>query len=112
MWLVRQFVRFEFCRVHCADSSRLLDGEGLHCRAMHVECMLAVVCQSTMLIVHAAWQVKNVTGRKLVGLRWWNEANDSGSAWRFESAPEVISGFQYSLAGSQEGCLGPVHVCP
>ena len=79
---------------------------------MHVECMLAVVCQSTMLIVHAAWQVKNVTGRKLVGLRWWNEANDSGSAWRFESAPEVISGFQYSLAGSQEGCLGPVHVCP
>ena len=35
------------------------------------------------------WQVKNVTGRKLVGLRWWNEANDSGSAWRFESFPEV-----------------------
>ncbi len=34
-------------------------------------------------------QVKNVTGRKLVGLRWWNEANDSGTAWRFESAPEV-----------------------
>jgi hypothetical protein len=38
---------------------------------------------------NAAKQVKNVTGRKLVGLRWWNEANDSGSAWRFESAPEV-----------------------
>ena len=62
---------------------------------MHVECMLAVVCQSMMSIVPAspAWQVKNVTGRKLVGLRWWNEANDSGSAWRFESAPEVINGF-------------------
>lgn len=32
-------------------------------------------------------QVKNVTGRLLVGLRWWNEANESGSAWRFEQAP-------------------------
>lgn len=44
-------------------------------------------------VLHAcpyAWvQVKNVTGRKLVGLRWWNEANDTGSAWRFESAPPV-----------------------
>ena len=39
------------------------------------------------------WQVKNVTGRLLVGLRWWNEANESGSAWRFEQAPE---GRQYS----------------
>ncbi len=34
-------------------------------------------------------QVKNVTGRLLVGLRWWNEANDSGSAWRFEALQEV-----------------------
>lgn len=28
------------------------------------------------------------SGRLLVGLRWWNEANDTGSAWRFESLPE------------------------
>ena len=45
-------------------------------------------------------QVKNVTGRRLVGLRWWNEANDSGSAWRFESAPEVSAaqhGYQISV---------------
>ena len=34
------------------------------------------------------WTVKNVTGRLLVGLRWWNEANDEGSAWRFEALPE------------------------
>lgn len=33
--------------------------------------------------------MKNVTGRLLVAMRWWNEADDSGSAWRFESAPEV-----------------------
>eukprot|EP00798_Chlamydomonas_sp_ICE-L_P003768 gene3768-13831_t len=45
-----------------------------------------VVC--IVLIAMDFWTVKNVTGRLLVGLRWWNEANDSGSAWRFESAPE------------------------
>lgn len=43
---------------------------------MHITCVLLM-------------QTKNVTGRKLVGLRWWNEANDTGSAWRFEQAPEV-----------------------
>ncbi|KAK6915700.1 Golgi apparatus membrane protein TVP23-like [Dillenia turbinata] len=32
------------------------------------------------------WVVKNVSGRILVGLRWWNEINDLGeSVWRFES---------------------------
>mmetsp|Transcript_15385 Transcript_15385/g.26631 ORF Transcript_15385/g.26631 Transcript_15385/m.26631 type:complete len:182 (+) Transcript_15385:89-634(+) len=45
-----------------------------------------VVC--TVLIALDFWTVKNVTGRLLVGLRWWNEANDSGSAWRFEQAAE------------------------
>ncbi|KAK6288499.1 hypothetical protein POUND7_000040 [Theobroma cacao] len=31
------------------------------------------------------WVVKNVSGRILVGLRWWNEINDLGeSVWRFE----------------------------
>ena len=32
------------------------------------------------------WTVKNVSGRLLVGLRWWNEvAEDGSSAWRFEA---------------------------
>ena len=31
-------------------------------------------------------QTKNVAGRLLVGLRWWNEVTDAGgSNWRFES---------------------------
>ncbi|MFQ6665595.1 hypothetical protein Gotur_032285, partial [Gossypium turneri] len=31
------------------------------------------------------WVVKNVSGRILVGLRWWNEINEQGeSIWRFE----------------------------
>merc|ERR1711971_1139108 len=32
------------------------------------------------------WTVKNVTGRLLVGLRWWNHVKDDGSSeWKFES---------------------------
>eukprot|EP01083_Nonionella_stella_P194954 718577_1 len=32
------------------------------------------------------WTVKNVTGRLLVGLRWWNQVKDDGtSEWKFES---------------------------
>jgi len=33
------------------------------------------------------WTTKNVSGRFLVGLRWWNEVKDDGSnVWIFESA--------------------------
>ncbi|KAK9673367.1 hypothetical protein RND81_12G163100 [Saponaria officinalis] len=32
------------------------------------------------------WVVKNVSGRILVGMRWWNEIDDLGeSVWKFES---------------------------
>ncbi|XP_002129480.2 Golgi apparatus membrane protein TVP23 homolog B [Ciona intestinalis] len=32
------------------------------------------------------WTVKNVTGRLLVGLRWWNKVDDDGkSTWIYES---------------------------
>ena len=35
-------------------------------------------------------QTKNVAGRLLVGLRWWNEVADGGgSNWRFESLSET-----------------------
>lgn len=34
-------------------------------------------------------QVKNVSGRLMVGLRWWNEVSESGgSDWKFESLEE------------------------
>ena len=36
------------------------------------------------------WFVKNVSGRILVGLRWWNEVKEDGSEiWRFESSHEI-----------------------
>lgn len=35
------------------------------------------------------WVTKNITGRILVALRWWNEVKEDGSTeWVFESAPE------------------------
>nr|XP_046194715.1 Golgi apparatus membrane protein TVP23 homolog A-like [Oncorhynchus gorbuscha] len=33
------------------------------------------------------WSVKNVTGRLLVGLRWWNQIDEDGrSLWVFEDS--------------------------
>jgi hypothetical protein len=35
------------------------------------------------------WVVKNVSGRLLVGLRWWNEVLDDGTnKWIYESKPD------------------------
>jgi len=45
---------------------------------------VAAVC----LLAFDFWTVKNITGRLLVGLRWWNEVKDDGSEqWIFESKP-------------------------
>ena len=34
------------------------------------------------------WYIKNVSGRLLVGLRWWNNVNDDGSnEWIYECKP-------------------------
>ncbi|XP_051570487.1 Golgi apparatus membrane protein TVP23 homolog B-like [Myxocyprinus asiaticus] len=42
-----------------------------------------------LLLSSDFWTVKNVTGRLLVGLRWWNQVNEDGSShWMFESRTE------------------------
>ncbi len=39
-----------------------------------------------LLLAFDFWTVKNVTGRLLVGLRWWNKIEEDGtSTWMFES---------------------------
>ncbi|KAI8926196.1 FAM18B [Entophlyctis helioformis] len=39
-----------------------------------------------LLLAFDFWTVKNVTGRLLVGLRWWNEIRDDGTnEWIYES---------------------------
>lgn len=40
-----------------------------------------------LLVAADFWNVKNISGRLLVGLRWWNEsAEDGTSTWVFETA--------------------------
>ena len=40
----------------------------------------------TLLLAFDFWTVKNVSGRKLVGLRWWNDVDEHGqSRWIYES---------------------------
>jgi hypothetical protein len=42
----------------------------------------------TLLLAADFWVTKNVTGRLMVALRWWNKINDDGtSEWMFESSP-------------------------
>ncbi|XP_023343354.1 uncharacterized Golgi apparatus membrane protein-like protein CG5021 isoform X1 [Eurytemora carolleeae] len=40
----------------------------------------------TLLLSLDFWTTKNITGRIMVGLRWWNYINDDGvSVWKFEA---------------------------
>uniref|UniRef100_A0A7S3W5D6 Golgi apparatus membrane protein TVP23 homolog n=1 Tax=Strombidinopsis acuminata TaxID=141414 RepID=A0A7S3W5D6_9SPIT len=58
---------------------------GLFFSSEYVVTFVAVVLLSALDL----WTVKNVTGRLLVGLRWWNEIDAEGvSHWRFESFEE------------------------
>jgi len=42
-----------------------------------------------LLLAFDFWTVKNVTGRLLVGLRWWNEVREDGTnVWIYESKPD------------------------
>jgi len=49
--------------------------------------LVFVTC--VLLLAFDFWTVKNVTGRLLVGLRWWSEVKEDGSnVWFFESKPD------------------------
>jgi len=57
-----------------------------------------VIC--IILLAFDFWTVKNITGRLLVGLRWWNYVRDDGSnEWIFESLEDMaeISPFDSRL---------------
>ena len=48
-----------------------------------------IVC--VLLLAFDFWTVKNVSGRLMVGLRWWSEVLDDGSTqWRFESQEDAV----------------------
>uniref|UniRef100_A0A8C6RVL5 Golgi apparatus membrane protein TVP23 homolog n=1 Tax=Nannospalax galili TaxID=1026970 RepID=A0A8C6RVL5_NANGA len=47
-----------------------------------------IACMVTIILLLSCdfWAVKNVTGRLMVGLRWWNHIDEDGkSHWVFES---------------------------
>ncbi|XWS76690.1 hypothetical protein CRYUN_Cryun01aG0199300 [Craigia yunnanensis] len=53
--------------------------------ALFADSFVIIFVITVVLAALDFWVVKNVSGRILVGLRWWNEINDQGeSIWRFE----------------------------
>lgn len=61
-----------------------------------------VIC--VVLIAFDFWTIKNVSGRRLVGMRWWNETDQEGeSLWRFESLDQQVRGHLF------QGLLLEVH---
>ena len=60
--------------------------------ALFVDNFVIIFVITVLLAALDFWVVKNVSGRILVGLRWWNEINDLGeSVWKFESLDQEVS---------------------
>lgn len=72
-----------------------------------------IACMVTIILLLSCdfWTVKNITGRLMVGLRWWNQVDDDGhSRWVFEARKD--SGKQQSSnSESRIFWLGLI-VCP
>jgi hypothetical protein len=50
------------------------------------------------------WMTKNIAGRILVGLRWWNEVKEDGTeVWIFESKNESKNLLNYFLEKEHGG---------
>ncbi|XP_029015712.1 Golgi apparatus membrane protein TVP23 homolog B [Betta splendens] len=72
-----------------------------------------IVCMVTIILLLSCdfWTVKNVSGRLLVGLRWWNQVDEDGkSHWVFESR-KTNNPSTTSSAESQIFWLGLI-LCP
>lgn len=60
--------------------------------ALFIDNFVIIFVVTVLLVALDFWVVKNVSGRILVGLRWWNEINDLGeSVWRFECLDQEVS---------------------
>ena len=65
-----------------------------------------VVC--VLLLAFDFWTVKNVSGRLMVGLRWWSEVQDDGSQhWRFEAQEENLQSTTLDIGVFWVGLLAP-----
>ncbi|CAL9072859.1 unnamed protein product [Musa textilis] len=53
--------------------------------AIFIDSFVIIFVVTVFLAALDFWVVKNVSGRILVGLRWWNEIDEQGeSVWKFE----------------------------
>lgn len=50
-----------------------------------------------LLLAADFWVVKNITGRLLVGLRWWNQVEGESTKWIFESANRPVNKFDNTV---------------
>ncbi|KAL7989368.1 hypothetical protein Chor_012034 [Crotalus horridus] len=75
----------------------------------YIACMVTII----LLLSCDFWAVKNVTGRLMVGLRWWNQVDDDGkSHWVFEARKASAQGRKaISEAESRIFWLGLI-TCP
>ncbi|KAJ8345896.1 hypothetical protein SKAU_G00300890 [Synaphobranchus kaupii] len=73
-----------------------------------------IACMVTIILLLSCdfWTVKNVTGRLMVGLRWWNQVDDDGkSHWVFEARKQGTGRKVPTSAESRIFWLGLI-VCP
>uniref|UniRef100_H3B8P1 Golgi apparatus membrane protein TVP23 homolog n=1 Tax=Latimeria chalumnae TaxID=7897 RepID=H3B8P1_LATCH len=74
-----------------------------------------IACMVTIILLLSCdfWTVKNITGRLMVGLRWWNQVDDDGkSQWVFEARkPSTQAKKVLSEAESRIFWLGLI-ACP
>lgn len=62
------------------------------------ESFIANFVAVVLLLSMDFWTVKNITGRLMVGLRWWNYVDDDGkSHWVFESRKVYIFSYHYLI---------------
>uniref|UniRef100_A0A6I8QIR2 Golgi apparatus membrane protein TVP23 homolog n=1 Tax=Xenopus tropicalis TaxID=8364 RepID=A0A6I8QIR2_XENTR len=73
-----------------------------------------IACMVTIILLLSCdfWVVKNITGRLMVGLRWWNQVDDDGkSHWVYESRKAAQGKKSNSEAESRIFWLGLIS-CP
>jgi len=61
-----------------------------------------------LLLAFDFWTVKNVTGRLMVGLRWWSEVDEGGNTlWRFEAQEEGLQSTALDVGVFWVGLFAP-----
>lgn len=89
------------CVFHCIfkiSSLCLYAIGGLLSKTSGANFITVTVC-SILLLALDFWVVKNITGRLLVGLRWWNKVEGETTRWIYESAGEqkIVNKFDHSV---------------